>query len=212
MKSNEGAYRLPEELKAYTLLNRKINYLLSLILLVFILGLITYSEKFDFRADPLSVLGEIYPQKTNSNMLAFGIFLAGMLLCSLLSFSISQELKDFYGHNLFKIAGTGFFLLAFPSNHFNLLHSLGGALTVGSLWWFCVTILNDLFKRSGKIKIIIYHILLQGTVLPYAFLYFAGVSGRQAAQKFAVLGLILVLKFTTSELLRYHEKQKRKIE
>lgn len=210
MKSKESAYRLPDELKVYTQLNRKSNYLLSLILLVFILGIITYAEKFDFWADPLSVLGEIYPQKTNSNMLAFGIFLSGMLLCSLISFSISQGLKDIYGHKLFKLTGTGFILLAFPSNHLSWLHSLGGALTVGSLWWFCVTILNDLFKRSGKIKIIIYHILLQGTVLPYAFLYFAGVPGRQAAQKFAVLGLILVLKFTTSELLHYHEKKKEK--
>ncbi|MGC9344074.1 MAG: hypothetical protein ACP5E3_15330 [Bacteroidales bacterium] len=47
-------------------------------------------------------------------------------------------------------------------------------------------------------------------MLPYAFLYFAGLPERQAAQKFAVLGLILVIKFTTSELLNYLEKLKEK--
>lgn len=207
MEKEESAYHLPGELKAYSKLNKKINYLLSLILIVFFLGIIFYSEKFDFLADPLSSLGEIHPEKANSNLVGFSIFMIGMLTCSILSFRISYDLKDFYGHFLFKITAAGFILLSAPSNQLNIFHSMGGALVVGSLWWFCVAILKELFKATKKIKIIVYHILLHSTVLPYAFLYFAGLPERQLAQKFAVLGLILVLKFSTCEYLHYLQNQ-----
>lgn len=210
MENKESAYRLPDDQKAYDLLNRKINYLLSLILLIFILGLISYSGEFDFWSDPLSALGEIYPDKANPNLLAFAIFLTGMLGCSIVSFKVSQELKQFFGHNLFKITGVGFIFLSMPSNQLNNFHSLGGALVVGSLWWYCVVVLHELFKKSKKLKILAYQFILQITVLPYAFLYFSGLPERQAAQKFAVLGLIFVIKFTTSELLNYLEKLKEK--
>lgn len=208
MGNKKSAYQLPNTLKEYIILNRKINYLFILILLIFILGIITYSEEFDFWTDPLSSLGDIYPDKSNSNLLAFGIFLTGMMICSLLSFNISYGLKKSYGHYLFKITGTGFILLAFPSNQLNFLHSLGGALVVGSLWWFSIVILNNLLKKTNRIKILTYHILLQITVLPYVILYFAGVPERQVAQKFAVLGLILVLKFSATELMNYLGRQR----
>jgi hypothetical protein len=208
MSYNEETYHLSDELRAFEHLNRKITYLLSIIILTFGFGMITYPDEFNFWKDALSYLGNIYPIDGRSNTIGFLILLSGMLASGYICFSISNDLKGYHGYYHFKLAGLGFILLAVPSDLINIVHTLGGVLAVGSLWLFCVLALKELFKKISRKKVLLYHLILQGTVLPYAILYFAGVPVRQAAQKFAVLGLIIILKLVISEYYQMLGKEK----
>ena len=201
MTKNKIIYHTSDPLKVHRLLSFKVSMLVGLLLIIFISGILTYPEKFHFREDALSYLGEIYLKNGKPNIYSFIIFAAGMIGCSLLSFSISHDTAGYKPHIFFKIAGVGFALLAVPGDISNLVHSLGGAISVGSLWFFSALSLNDLYKKSKSLRILLYQLILQGSVLPYAFLYFAISPYRQYAQKFAVIGLMIILTVTIREYL-----------
>ncbi len=202
MERKEVAYDLSDELRLAENLNRNITYLLGLLIFTFVSGILAYRGNFSIWKDALSYLGNINTLRETSNFLSFTIFVVGMIGSAMLCFRISNDLKYHKGQMYFTMAGIGFILLTIPSDLINILHSLGGALVVGSLWFFSLMSLNDLYKKTAKFKIILYHIILHGTVLPYAFLYFAGIPLRQAAQKFAVLGLLLIVKLSFAEYYR----------
>ena len=203
----DRAYPLSDELRLFEHLNKKITYLLSLIIFIFLFGALIYADEFDFWEDALSYIGNIYPVGGNSNLLSFLVLFFGMILCSFLSFKISQDMKGYRENYYFKASGIGFMLLAVPSDLINVIHTIGGAVAVGSLWLFTVITLNNLFSKISKIRVLLYHLILQGTVLPYAFLYFSGSPVRQAAQKFAIAGLIIILKLSIKETYDFLQKK-----
>lgn len=106
------------------------------------------------------------------------------------------------------LAGTGFILLAIPTDLVNIVHTLGGAFVVGSFWFYTLKNLVELYHKDKSYRIFLYHLILHGTVIPYAVLYASGTSIRQGAQKIAVLGLVIILKISVIEYLQYLEKQK----
>lgn len=185
--------------------NKKVNQLLGLILVVFISAILVQNNKFDLSEDALSSLGNIYPGEPNTNLAGFMIIVSGMLLASIISFRISKDLKNVTKYSILKLTGVGFILLAVPSNQVNILHSLGGVVVIGSLWWFMSKSLFNLYEETRNFRILLYLFILQATVLPYAILYFTGAPVRQAAQKLAVLGIILILKLTILGYLQLTE-------
>jgi len=133
------------------------------------------------------------------------VFALGMTASSMICFHISRHLEKPFYQRLFRLCGTGYILLITPCDLYNPLHALGGALVVGSLWFFTVCSLHDLYQKISKIRFFLYQLILQATVLPYAFLYAAGSPDKQLAQKFALAGLILALKATITEHLKTAE-------
>ncbi|HDZ40118.1 MAG TPA: hypothetical protein ENH59_00330 [Bacteroidetes bacterium] len=199
MLAHTDIHSRDEVLSIYQQLNRYANYLIYVTLLVFILGMLTYGQDFSFREHALSHFGRIRTQDGSPNTLSTLIFGTGMLLSSLICFKLSNLAEDNTSHSLLRLAAIGYILLIAPCDILNKIHSMGGALVIGSLWLLTVVLLHDLLRHFSRTKIYLYHLILQGTVLPYAFLYAFGSPLCPLVQKFAIAGLIISLKLAIGE-------------
>ena len=195
-----------EVLSIYQQLNRYTKYLIYITILVFILGIITYGQPFSFIDHAISHFGRIRTQDGSPNTLSMLIYGTGMLLSALVCYKLSRLAESNSSSKLLSLAAVGYILLIIPCDTLNTLHSIGGALVIGSLWLFTVILIHHLLKHSKKNSLYIYHLILQGTVLPYAFLYATGSPLRHLVQKFAVLGLIISLKLVFHEYGKTYEK------
>jgi hypothetical protein len=177
-----------------------VNMLLANILIIFIAGIIAYGEKFLLWEYPYSYLGMIKTPGGNGNTLSFIIYAAGCLMNSILCLKISGNFTGRLFRILFRICATGYLLLILPCDVLNTIHSIGGALAFGSLWFFSMISIIDLYQLGKKLNALLYNILLNTTVLPYAFLYFVQSPYKDIAQKPALLGLILVINLIITEM------------
>lgn len=177
------------------------DYLLACIILVFIAGFITYGERFRFWEYTYSYIGMLRTPGGNPNTVSFLIFLAGSLFNSYVCFKISSfYILKFY-RLLFRICSVGFILLVLPCDVINNVHSFGGAMVFGTLWLFSLARINEIYHSGRKNIALIYFLILNSTILPYAYLYFINSPYQQIAQKPAIIGLILTVKFVISEHL-----------
>ena len=188
-----------EVLSIYHKLKRYSNYLIYVTLVVFILGMLTYGQDFSFREHAFSHFGRIRTQDGSPNTLSLLIYGTGMLLSALICFKLSNLAEDNTSHYLFRLAAAGYILLIVPCDVLNSIHSIGGVLVIGPLWFLTVIQLHDLFRYYNKGRIYLYHLILQGTVLPYAFLYAVGSPLCDMVQKFALAGLMISLKLVIAE-------------
>jgi hypothetical protein len=188
-----------EVLSIYHKLNRFTNYLIYVTFLIFILGMLTYGQPFSFKEHAISHFGRIRTQDGSPNILSLLIYGTGMMLSALVCLKLSNLTEHNTSHLLLRIAAAGYILLILPCDALNTMHSIGGALVIGSLWFLTVIQIHELIKHTSKIRAYLYHLLLQGTVLPYAYLYATGSSLRHMVQKFAILGLMISLKLVIME-------------
>lgn len=205
MLGHTGLHTGSRENSRYHLVNRELNTLFGVTLAVCVLGMLTYGEKVEFRDHAVSHFGRLYTRGGYPNYLSLLIFALGMTASSMICFHVSRHLEKPFYQRLFRLCGAGYILLIVPCDLYNPLHALGGAMVVGSLWFFTVYSLHDLYRKIPKVRFFLYQLILQGTVLPYAFLYAAGSPDKQLAQKFALAGLILVLKATLTEYQKTEE-------
>jgi hypothetical membrane protein len=211
VKSERDKYSEASDI--YPKINKFLTYLLSLNILVFILGMLTYGERYQFWEDALSYLGGIKTLAGDPNILSWLIFTFGMILSGILCLYIwfllnredEMEHSKFKGY-LFLICGIGYFIMIMPHDINNSIHVIGTALVFGMLWLYAVILLIELNHRIEQYKILLFHLFLQGTVLPYAFLYFIDSPIQVQSQKFAVIGLMLVLKLANSQSVTVCQK------
>ncbi len=199
-----------EVLSIYHKLNRFSSYLIYVTLVVFILGVLTYGQPFSFKEHAISHFGRIRTQDGSPNTLSLLIYGTGMLISTLICFKLSRLTEHNTSNILLRIAATGYILLIVPCDILNIIHSVGGAMVIGSLWLLIVIQIHELIKQSNKIKAYLYHLLLQGTVLPYAFLYAIGSPLCPLVQKFAILGLMISLKLVIIEHAKECERLREK--
>jgi len=202
MISHSGVHQEVGERNVYQVLNRYISYLLWVTVLVYILGMITYGDSFTFWDKAYSHIGSIRTVSGNPNTLSLLIFGLGMLLSSWICIRSSNILPGQLNHYFFRLCGVGYLLLIVPCDLINLVHSIGGALVFGTLWLFTTLHLKKLYHHVHRYKIYLYHFILQGTVLPYAFLYAIRSPAQQSVQKLALFGLMLILKIVIIEHVR----------
>ena len=176
-----------------------INLILANTIIVFVIGALTYGEKFRFWDFAYSHLGMTRTPGGYRNTLSFLVFAAGCLFSSFICFKISNALTIQLFRILFKICGAGYLLIMLPCNLINSLHTIGGVIVIGTLWVFSIISINDIYHSAKKYRALLYFLLLNGTVLPYGFMYVVHSSYMQIAQKIALLGLILVLKLIITE-------------
>jgi hypothetical protein len=177
-----------------------VNMLLANTLIILFAAIIAYGEKFLLWEYPYSYLGMIKTPGGNGNTLSFIIYAAGCLMNSVLCLKISSNFTGGLFRILFRICATGYLLLMLPCDVLNTIHSIGGVLAFGSLWFFSMISIIDLYKLGRKLNVLLYNVLLNASVLPYALLYFVQSPYKDIAQKPALLGLILVIKLIISEM------------
>ena len=180
-------------------LSHLMNIFLANTIIIFILGTLTYGEKFQFWDYAYSYLGMIKTPGGNNNTLSFIIYVTGCMLNSVICFKIGSIATGKLFKTFFMICGTGYLLLMLPCDIINSIHSAGGALVVGSLWLFAVISISNIYHSGKKLRAVAYFVLLNGTILPYAFMHFGNSSYEQIAQKPALLGLIIVMKLVLTE-------------
>ncbi len=179
-------------------LNRQISWLAAMNLSTLAVGVFAYGDRFTFWEHAFSHLGGIHTISGNPNLLSCLLFSTGMISCGILCLYMGS-VQDRLFKYLFRICGVGYFVMLTPWDINNTVHAAGAAVVFGTLWFFTVVVLRDLYKRIKKARWRLYQLLLQGTVLPYAFLYAIDSPLKQGFQKFAVLGLILALKLSAAE-------------
>ncbi len=179
--------------------------LFYVVIATFSLSILTYGESFHFWSDALSDLGTTVTKNGFSNQISFIVIAIGMILSGYLTLKISayfarhSELQHYRSKRLITLlAAIGFLLFSAPHNIWYILHSVGAGLMVGDLWALGSLILLEQKVQLSVREFILYQLILQITVLAYAFTFFINVPIRQAFQKFAVLGLLFVLKKITA--------------
>ncbi|MBN2601134.1 MAG: hypothetical protein JXR87_03995 [Candidatus Marinimicrobia bacterium] len=191
------------------LLNKEISSLFTrLILLIgltFTLSMILFGGSFSFWNSAFSDLGSTITPDGISNYSSCIIFMIGMVISGIIFFMIGWlflKNKNIVHHRLkftFSLMGSlGCFIFIFPHNINNNIHMIGAALFVAAVWALGTLFLIESRKIGERERTVILQTILQSTVISYAISYFADLSIKNIAQKFAVFGLIIVLKSVTS--------------
>ncbi len=200
-------YSREEELTRLKNLNRYFSILTATIMVTFLLGMLTFGSSFSLIEDPYSDLGRIWTYDGELNMLSGLIFAGGLLFSAITCFRIEKNLRGRYSSGIFAVCGFGFLLMIAPADLFNIIHVLGVILVFGSLYIFSISRLRELRPVISTQRFLIYQLLLNGTVLPYAFLYFTGNSARHLFQKLAMAGIIVTIIIVGIELRRAIERE-----
>jgi hypothetical protein len=191
------------------LVNEKISNLFSFLVIIiigtFCLGMLTFGEPFLFWKYPFSDLGSTVTQNGMSNRYSCFILVLGMFLSGYLLWKISVCFKEDPAIIHYQLkrylcisAGIGCFVFVFPHNINNDIHMIGAAIMVASFWALAALLLLEARKHIPTEKFILQQSILQGTVLTYAVTYVMDSPIKNIAQKFAILGLMIVLKIATS--------------
>ena len=195
--------------------NKEIETIFSKItvitLLTIAIGIVFYGEKFNFWMNPISDLGVTATLHGHSNLLSFFIFTIGMLACGILMLKISTSFKEsiYIRHHKLKyylslISSFGFFIITYPHNINNNIHSVGGTLLFGGLWGLTLLFLIEAYSIKKHLQVTLYHFILHSTIITYAFNFAIKSQIEQITQKFAILGLMLILKLSSSLHKNYH--------
>ncbi len=166
-----------------------------------ILALLLYAEPFHLWRNAFSQLGETVTVSGARNVAARLVFSAGWIACGSVMLMIARR----YLRNrelrfraikgvLALFGGIGFFLAITPNDLNHLLHSIGMGMGVGVMYFFAVILLFELRPRISRWVFFANITLLHAVVLTYAAAFFADSDHKQLAQKFCILGLLLVME------------------
>jgi hypothetical protein len=186
-------------LPGYARINRYFNWLLFLFIGVYIAGMLAYGEPFRIIDYPFSAIGRLETQNGSPNTLSFLVFSAGILMCSMVGYSISRIHPDIRFRRIMKVCACGFLLMIAPCDILNPVHILGSVLVFGTLWLYSIFLIRDIYRGGKMARAIVYHFILHSTVFSYAFLYATSSPMDPLFQKPALIGLILILKLSMLE-------------
>lgn len=202
---------LVNEAKTIEQIRKQFRKLLLTDLSVIILCIIFYGGRFDFWNDAFSYFGTTVTPAGYPNISSMLIFMSGLAASSIFCFKISRSFFPLQQvpharlkHHLFKFTGIGYLIMMMPCNLYNTIHSIGSALVFGTLWLLAVLLLTEMKHPLKPFRYYLSQLLLQGTILPYAYTYVTKAVIDQVFQKFAVIGLILTLSFAVRFSCNYH--------
>lgn len=184
--------------------SRQLSFLIVWIFGGIVISMLLYKGTFLVFQYPLSDLGAFMTETGGFNVLPRIVFdltmtVAGLLMLGIFSaFSAEKHLR----HGLAKramaiVCALGFFIVLMPYDINLGVHEVGASLVFGILWGLTVLFSVEL-KQIGKWKLsLASEVVLQATVLPYAFMFVAGIPAEVAAQKIAVVGLMTAIWLAT---------------
>ena len=192
----------------------RIWFTIFLIILLsgFFIAALVYNGSFNLWTDPFSRLGASETPEGLENRASMVVFIIVMVLsaivfgCLTVTF-IKDKSVPFRGYRalISIVAAFGACIATFPNNYFLVQHQLGSGFLVGSLWLHAIFFIVDASKVTSKVFTLFLHLLLQSTVLTYAFTFFVGASNRDVVQKFAVIGLALTIELSLAALCKEPE-------
>ncbi len=170
-----------------------------------ILGMLVYGEPFRFWEFAYSYLGGTLTTNGRPNGPARLVFGLGMVGCGFIMFAISANfrLDTRASHPRLKarlcfFAGLGYFIIIYPYNVHNTIHSVGSALVFGCLWGVASLLLIEGRTIRSRRRFVACQLSLQGSILAYAVTWVLGAQMAQVIQKAAVFALIIVLRVASS--------------
>jgi len=192
---------------------RKYRIWFTLLLVVqlggFLIASLAYNGRFNLLTDPFSRLGASETPEGLANRSSMAIFIIDMVITAILFgcvaavFARDKKIPYRGVRVLFSIiAGLGACIATFPNNYFLVQHQVGAGFLVGSFWLLAILFIVDASKVLQKRASILLHLLLQSTVLTYAYTFLVHAPSRDIVQKFAVIGLALSIELSLSALSR----------
>lgn len=179
------------------------------------MSILLYRGTFFLWQYPLSDLGSLITVNGKPNIKARLIFDATMGISGLLMIGICTRFKN--GNNLIHnklksimafISAIGFFLMIIPDDLSDPLHEIGATLVFAMLWSLTVLLSKEIGDTFTSISPVIPQLILQGTILPYAVLFFLHIPFDEIIQKFAVAGLMAAIWLSTRI---YHQPKEQSV-
>ncbi len=175
----------------------------------FFVASFAYNGRFNLLTDPFSRLGASETPEGNANRSSMAVFVIDMVItamlfiCITIAFAGDRKIPFRSARVLFSaLAALGASIATFPNNYFLTQHQLGAGLLVGSFWIHSILFIVDASKVSSRGYTLFLHLLLQSTVLTYAYTFFVHAPARDVVQKFAVAGLALSIELSLAALCR----------
>ena len=163
------------------------------------LAIAHYADPFPFWQYPFSYLGRTVSEAGAANLTGQIAYTATMLTGGVVmlgcrrSYRTATGVPDARAGALLSLAAAvGFFASVAPSDLLPSVHNLGSGMVFGALWMLGGLLLARAGELHGRAVTVAGHLLLQGTVLPYAAWYLLA-PPAPGVQKAAVAALILVL-------------------
>jgi len=131
------------------------------------------------------------------------VLTAILFVCIAIAFARDRAVS-FRGYRIIIsiLAVFGSCIATFPHNYFLVQHQVGAGFLVGSIWLHTVFFIVDASKVSSKGFALFLQIMVQSTVLTYAFTFFVQATNRDIVQKFAIVGLALAIELSLGALCR----------
>ena len=163
------------------------------------MAIMHYADPFPFWQYPFSYLGRTVSESGADNLPGLMAYTATMLTSGVVMLGCRRSYRTATGVPyqragalLSLAAAVGFFASVAPSDLLPSVHNLGSGIVFCALWLLGVLLLARAGQLHGRAVMLAGHLLLQGTVLPYAAWYFLAPPAA-SVQKTAVAALILVL-------------------
>jgi hypothetical protein len=181
--------------------------LLIVHVLTFVSSYVFYNGDIDIAKEALSDCGASRTKDGDPNTLSMIIFSMGMLICGLISLIISLIYRSWkglrYRQRLARsmgIASIGYVLIALPADISFMIHCIGLAMVLFSLWYMIRLLLLEIRGRISKLRFWTSHIFLGSSILAYVIECSITLGASSYTQKVAIFGLAVVFFFNINKL------------
>lgn len=190
-------------------LTRLVRSLVINIISTYMLAAIFYADPFRFWEHALSELGTTITLLGTPNLISSLIITLGMFINGRLMLEVARlyRIQDSIAHSNYKsslmyAASLGSFINIVPNNLYHTIHTVGSAITIGSLFLFDLLLLQECLRDHKPILVYLACGTLCLSVFSYAVTYFLGLPIKQATQKVSVINLLLILIYGARQPLR----------
>lgn len=213
MQGDEGSLTAPGLFAAKE--RRYFDQLVLVQLLLYPVAIALFGDRFRFSQDALSDLGARMTPSGQPNGLAAAVFYLMLVLIATTMFRYAR----YCGHEpvpafgrakrfVASMTAVGAIAAVSPNDTVHSLHVAGCVAMIGGFWVLGIIIALELSRHRSVRAAFLVQLLLEATLLPYAFAYAVNSDLKQMLQKPAIAGLVLSIWLgarileTTPE--RYH--------
>ncbi len=169
-----------------------------------------YGEDFILLQHAISDLGATVTRGGLPNRRSPYVFLVQMVVSGVMCLRYARVIARRDGEprgnrvRLLRLCAAGFFLMPAPHNLpvAHQVHMIGSGFIFFSLWVLTMNYLTDARRRGLGGTFWIGMVVLQSTVLTYAFFFAIDSEFKQVAQGFGLLGLVGTLIWSTQAVAR----------
>jgi hypothetical protein len=163
-------------------------------------GALFYADPFNFWKHALSELGTTItllgtPNHKAAILVSLGMFTTARKLLELGNIHRHTPNLHYHSHKslLLFIASGGALIGIFPNNLFHLMHSIGSAMLIGSIYILELILIEENDQHIGPINPVLLTSLISVLVVIYTAAFFFDTPAKQSSQKICLVSLLFVL-------------------